>query len=64
LREGSIGLARAEDAAVEMVRVEEAPEPGITAAGENLHVAFAGKPLQLRLTEFENDPPTEEMARA
>lgn len=61
LREGNAGVAEAEDVVVVMVSVEGAPlAPGVTALGENLQVAFAGSPLQFRLTSLENDPPTGE----
>jgi hypothetical protein len=47
--------------AVLTVNVDETvPAPGVTVLGEKVHFACAGKPPQLKLTAFENDPPTEE----
>ena len=57
-----MGVASAEDDEVVIVSVVEVPlAPGVTVLGEKLQAAFVGNPLQLKLTAFENDPPTEEM---
>lgn len=52
------GIGKAEeDAVVEIVSVEvDAPDPGVTLAGEKLQDASDGKPEQAKETEFEKVP--------
>jgi hypothetical protein len=65
LGDGRAGLAWAEDAVVVTVSFDELSlAPGFTTPGEKAQVACAGKPLQLKLIEWEKDPPTGEMLSA
>jgi hypothetical protein len=61
LRKGITGRLFAVELPTLIVRVVVAlPVPGVTVAGEKLHVALEGKPLQLNFMALENDPPTAE----